>query len=100
MSLSKKRHSSYYDSYTTAHSKLSPEYNPALMKLCSHKECHTTIDGIEYMLNGCMKAKLYVPKTSNPPMEKKYTKINIYLTKSQSRLVDSDGKPTYKEYAN
>lgn len=33
--------------------------SPALMQLCGHDECYTRIDGILYMLNGCMKVKYH-----------------------------------------
>lgn len=50
-----------------------------LNQLCGHQECYTRIDGWDYMLHGCLKAKLYVPRTKEKQMLKKYTKINKYL---------------------
>ncbi len=50
--------------------------------LCGHQECYTCVDGLDYMLKGCLKAKLYVPRTRNKIMDKKYSKINVYVTKN------------------
>lgn len=77
--LSKKRYESNYSTYTGQSMNVPGRIYPSQMELCGHEGCYTRIEGIVYMLKGCLQVKPYVPKTNNKPMKIKYSKINKYL---------------------